>query len=244
MTPSANPIKAVSLDAAGTLIKVADPVAEVYARIAAKYDAELDLKLLGNGFRTHFPAMPPMAFLAEDEAARTRLERGWWRTLVRRVVSGAGNIDAFDEFFDDLYAHYAAPSAWMPYPEVLPLLEDLRAAGYRIAILSNFDSRLIAVLNGLDLTDRVDDILYSTRIGAAKPDPAAFAAVVTALGSPLEQCLHVGDDRKADLEGAQNAGLAVRFLDRRPKSQHNRKLPNIADLDELRPILGLAPANE
>ena len=46
-------IQAVSLDAAGTLIEVAEPVSEVYARIATKHGGALDTNALAAGFRRH-----------------------------------------------------------------------------------------------------------------------------------------------------------------------------------------------
>ncbi|MFK8052080.1 MAG: HAD family hydrolase [Woeseiaceae bacterium] len=43
--------------------------------------------------------------------------------------------------------------------------------------------------------------------GAAKPDPAIFRAVTEAAKCPARRILHVGDDIKADVDGARRAGM-------------------------------------
>lgn len=226
-------IKGVSLDAAGTLIEVAEPVAEVYGRIAAAHGAELDSDALGRGFRTHFASMPPMAFPGAESDALPRLERAWWRTLVRRVVSEAGAIDGFEAFFDDLYDHYGEASAWRLYDDVADLVNACREQEIRVVVLSNFDSRLTPVAAGLGLTEMVDEVLYSTALGAAKPDGGAFAAAATALAQPPEACLHIGDNESADWEGARAAGFEARLLERRPSRKRRQNPDRIGGLHEV-----------
>ena len=226
-------VRAVSLDVAGTLIEVNEPVAEVYASIASRHGGKLDVQALKSGFVEHYPQMPPMAFGEVDTAAISRLERGWWRTLVRRVVAGAGAVDQFESFFDELFEHYARPEAWHTFDEVDEVLDSLRSAGVQIGILSNFDSRLPPILDALGITAKVDCVRYSTEIGAAKPDAKAFAAITAALSCPAQDCLHVGDSRAADLEGAQAAGLQAVLVDRGPRSRHPSGLLTIKSLSEL-----------
>jgi putative hydrolase of the HAD superfamily len=99
-----NAIEAVTYDAAGTLIHVAEPVGETYARIAAEFGAELSPAALDAGFRDVFPSMPAMAFPDLEGAAVVEAERAWWRTLVERVVAHAGGVGAFESYFDALFA--------------------------------------------------------------------------------------------------------------------------------------------
>ncbi len=228
-----NKPQAVSLDVAGTLIEVTEPVAQVYSRIAANHGGVLRVEALKKGFGEQFPQMPPMAFGAVDADALPRLERGWWRTLVRRVVSGAGSVDSFDEFFDELFEYYARPEAWTAFDEVDAVLDGLRAVGLKIGVLSNFDSRLLPILDALGITAQVDCVLYSTRLGAAKPDPKAFEAITQALSCPAQACLHVGDNPIADLEGAQAAGLQALMVNRRAEPRPTPDSTVIATLSEL-----------
>ncbi|MEE9266543.1 MAG: hypothetical protein V3V86_07450, partial [Gammaproteobacteria bacterium] len=80
------PIQAITFDAAGTLMGIAEPVGETYARFAHDLGVKLSPRGLEEGFRDAFAHMPPMAFPGLDEVKRLRAERDWWHALVKRAV--------------------------------------------------------------------------------------------------------------------------------------------------------------
>jgi len=227
---------AITFDAAGTLIRVAEPVGETYARIAAQMGATLSPAALDAAFRHVFPAMPPMAFPHDDGPDLRDAERSWWRDLVRRVVRHAGAVDAFDDYFDALFAYYAAGAAWRAYPEAHSVLESVRRRGLRIGVVSNFDSRLPPILRELGLESLVDTIVYSTGCGAAKPSPRIFHHALEQLGATPESTLHVGDSLSADFNGAAAAGLEAVHLNR-PEGIPDGIFPIIRHLGELEGLL-------
>jgi putative hydrolase of the HAD superfamily len=61
------------------------------------------------------------------------------------------------------------------------------------------------------------DVLASADLGVRKPDPAAFDALAAHLGVPAGCCYYVGDDPKADIAGALQAGLRAVWLDNEGK---------------------------
>ena len=229
-------IRAVTFDAAGTLIRVAEPVGETYARIAARTGATLPPTALAAAFHEEFPRMPPMAFPGLDGPALREAERGWWRDLVARVVARTGSVAAFDDYFDALFAHYANGAAWLAYPEVHGVLESMRRQGLGIAVVSNFDSRLPSILTELGISPLVDTIVYSTGSGAAKPYAGIFRAALKALNVPPENALHVGDSLDADVRGAAAAGLTGVFLNRRDSGSPEDVL-TVRHLGELERLL-------
>ena len=225
-------IQAITFDAAGTLIRVADPVGETYSRIARDLGADLSPAALDAAFRDVFPNMPAMAFPDLDEPAIADAERAWWRDLVERVVRHAGGISELDEYFETLYSYYASACAWRAYPEARQVLKSARARGLGVAVVSNFDSRLPPILRELGIADLVDAVIYSTGCGAAKPDPRIFHHAMHALGSTPQATLHVGDSLHADYHGASAAGMTAVRLSRRegpvedgiPTVRHLRQL--------------------
>ena len=220
-------VRCVSLDAAGTLITVAEPVGHTYARLAAA-PAQL-----GAGFRRVYPGMPPLAFDGLAGAALTAAERGWWRRLVAGVFGEAARAPGFDDFFDEVFAHYAAPDAWHVYEEVPQVLASLRALGLRLVVTSNFDSRLHGILAGTGLRAAVDAVVCSGEAGAAKPDTRIFARACEAVGCRAAETLHVGDDRRADLEGALAAGLRALLVLRDAAAEPEpAALPDLRGLPE------------
>ena len=206
---------AVLLDASGTLIEVARPLGETYSALARDFGGDLDPDTLTAGFRTEFAHAPPMAFPGKRGADLDRAERGWWRAVVERVTGAAGGVPEFDAYFDHLYAYYASTEAWRVYPEVPAVLASLRERGIVLAVVSNFDSRLPPLLDGLGLGAFFDAVVCSGEAGAAKPDGAIFAHALAVLGVDASKALHVGDNPEADYDGALAAGIEALLVDRR-----------------------------
>jgi putative hydrolase of the HAD superfamily len=100
-----------------------------------------------------------------------------------------------------------------PYEETLELAGTLAANGTRLALLSNCPPPMAAAIDGMSWTDLIPDRFYSCRLGLSKPDPAAYRAVLSALGAPPEHVTFV-DDRPANVTGAAGVGLrALLFTD-------------------------------
>lgn len=230
--PTQATLQAITFDAAGTLIRVAEPVGETYSRIATDLGASLSPAALDAAFRELFPSMPAMAFPDLDPPAIAGAERAWWRDLVERVVRQAGGIDAFDEYFEALFCHYANACAWRAYPDTHQALKSARARGLGTAVVSNFDSRLPPILRALGIEDLVDSVIYSTGCGAAKPDKRIFHHAMHALGSMPETTLHVGDNLHADYRGATDAGMTAVHLSRREDPMGDG-IPSVRHLGEL-----------
>ena len=229
------PIQAITFDAAGTLMRIAEPVGETYARFAAHRGGNLSPQALDAGFRGEFANMPPMAFPDLDEAMLLGAERDWWRALVERVVRHAGGVPDFDAYFDTLFSHYAGGAAWRAYPEAHQALESARARGLRIGVVSNFDSRLPPILRELGFESLVDIVVYSTRCGAAKPDARIFQRALQTLGATPKTALHVGDNLHADYHGATAAGMTAVYLQRRnePLAHDIATIRHLGELDAL-----------
>ncbi|HLN85001.1 MAG TPA: HAD-IA family hydrolase [Candidatus Limnocylindrales bacterium] len=216
--PSNATIKAVYFDAAGTLIKPARRVGESYAAIAEKYGKTVTPSDLFTRFRVCFDGAPRLAFPNAGDDQIDRLERDWWRNLVANIFEPFGRFDNFDDYFAELFAYFAEPDAWALFPEVLDTLEALKQRGITLAVISNFDSRLVRILDGLGLRPWFADVFVSSRVGYAKPDRRIFDVALSRHGLLAEAAIHVGDSEANDLHGARNAGLKALLIDRKPAS--------------------------
>jgi len=208
------PVRAVTLDAGGTLIEVAEPVGTTYARIAGRHGIHLDAGVLEHRFRAAFAVAPPLAFPGIRPTRLEAAERSWWEAVVRQAFGPCAHHPAFAACFAELYAHYARAAAWRVFPDVLATLRVLRAVPLRLAVLSNFDGRLVTLLVELGLASLVDHVLHSTAAGVAKPDVAFFDAARSVLHTSAVETLHVGDAIAEDVEGAFAAGCHAVLLDR------------------------------
>jgi len=197
-------LRAVLLDAAGTLIHLREPVGESYARIAREHGVDVPGWRVDDAFRRVLRAAPPMLAADDDR------ERAWWRDIVRATFRAADQMQHFADFdacFAALFGHFARSDAWRVADDAPAALETLRRAGRRVAVASNFDHRLPALLAGLGLARDLDLVWLPRDAGVAKPDPRFFLAACERLAVAPAEAVAVGDDPELDLETARRAGL-------------------------------------
>ena len=226
----------VFFDAAGTLLTVNGSVGERYAVLARQYGKDVVPHEIEAGFRRSFPNAPPLAFPNVPAAKLAELEHAWWRAVVRDVFADFGPFPRFDDYFDALYAAFAQPEAWRLYPETRATLDTLRDRGYRLGVISNFDTRLFGLLDGLGIAGHFDPIIASSRAGAAKPNTAIFRHALTTCGVSAEQAVHIGDTYDLDVLGARAAGVAAILIDRVGRDTPS-DCPVVRSLDEVPALL-------
>jgi putative hydrolase of the HAD superfamily len=225
--------KLIIFDVGGTLIEVRGSVGEIYREFASRYGVEVSADLLQPRFGQAFRRQPPLAFRDFGSAAELqRLEFEWWRVLVRQVFAEI-EFPRFEDCFAELFEYFRHAQAWQIFDDVMPTLQALRARGVTLAVLSNFDSRLPDLLRDLALETYFSGVHYSTRLGAAKPESAAFQQVLRAHGVGPAEAWHVGDAWREDYEGACQAGLTGWLIERRPASPVPPPPPQLSSLREL-----------
>ena len=72
-------------------------------------------------------------------------------------------------------------------------------AGIKLAVVSNFDTRLRAILQKLGLLSLFDSVIISAEVKAEKPNPVIFEQACAQLGVSPSQSLVLGDDRRSVL---------------------------------------------
>jgi len=196
-------IRAVFFDAGGTLLRTAEPVGRTYARFASHYGWPAEEEPLDHGFRTAWKKRS-----AEGTGLDGTLGREGWKRILKASVEAGGLPEGFpfDDYFDEVYAHFARPDAWRDFPETEAVLARLHERGIRTGILSNWDPRLRQVLAGFRWAERLDPVLISEEVGAEKPGLEIFRKAEQAGGVTAGECALVGDDPHSDQRGAEGAG--------------------------------------
>jgi putative hydrolase of the HAD superfamily len=213
-TPAWPRPRALLLDAMGTLIQLRRPLGHTYAEAAAAHGITVDPEAVGRAFAAIYPSAPPLAFPGLAGEALREAEIGWWGERIEAVLQRCAGVPAPADLPRQLFETFADPALWRVYDDVPPNLERWRAAGLRLAVVSNFDSRLPGLLDALGLADGLETVVVSSQAGAAKPSPLPFQQALTALGLSPSQAWHVGDSPE-DAAGARAAGLRC-LLVRRP----------------------------
>ncbi|MFI6075312.1 HAD family hydrolase [Actinoplanes sp. NPDC051343] len=119
-----------------------------------------------------------------------------------------------------------------PRPGVLELLDRLRAAGFRIGLISDCSSELCEAWPTTPYAPRVDVPVFSWREGYGKPDQRLYSAAAERLRVPAAECWYVGDGGSREHDGARRAGM-------RPVLVTNAAFPEVGGLrtdpDSFRP---------
>jgi putative hydrolase of the HAD superfamily len=207
----------IFLDAVGTLFGVRGSVGEMYLNVTRQFGVVLDPEHLDQAFYASFKAAPMMAFPGVELAAIPQREYDWWKAVAEDTFQRAGVYEQFTDFsafFAQLYAYFAGPDPWIIYPDTFRFLNYWHRRAVPLGVLSNFDTRIHAVLDALQLRPYFDSVTISTEVGAAKPSPLMFTAALAKHNCPPEAAWHIGDSFQEDYEGAKAAGLRAFWLKR------------------------------
>lgn len=100
-----------------------------------------------------------------------------------------------------------------PDPAAAALLAELRGAGLQTGVISNHFGLLAEHLGEIGLGAHWDVVLDAAKVHLCKPDPRIFALACRRLGLQPGEVVYVGDEPRADVEGALAAGAAAVLLD-------------------------------
>jgi putative hydrolase of the HAD superfamily len=102
--------------------------------------------------------------------------------------------------------------ALQPNPEMIALMRELKAAGYRMAMLTNNVREWEPLWRSMLPVDEIfETVVDSGFVGCRKPESKIYALTLERIGAAAEACLFV-DDVEVNCEGARRAGMtAVHF---------------------------------
>lgn len=117
-------------------------------------------------------------------------------------------------------------------------LTRLRAAGYRLGLLSNarYGPFVPWALEATALAPYLEIAAVSADIGWRKPSPQAFHLLLDQLGVPAHEAVYVGDYYPYDIVGAKAAGMRTAWL-RVPHSPTGDDAD--AEIDSLPEVVGV-----
>jgi putative hydrolase of the HAD superfamily len=217
-------IRAVLLDALGTLLELRPPAPALRAELAAR-GIEVDGPTAERAFGREIAYYRAHLLDGRDRRSLADLRRRC--ALVLRDALGVPAP------VEDVEAAMLASLRFAAYPDVPGALERLRAGGRRLVVASNWDVSLHDRLAEAGIAARVDGAVASAQVGAAKPDPRVFARALKLASVAPGEALHAGDSPHEDVEGARAAGIEAVLVARGARAPRSLGVPVVASLHEL-----------
>jgi HAD superfamily hydrolase (TIGR01549 family) len=205
---------------------------EGYERLGARFGLELDPSRYREAREKAIEGIRRHPELEHDEEI--------WVAFTERIIRNmGGNSDAAHECAVAMTKAWEHAEHFELYEDAPPVLEELRAQGLKLGLVSNTGRNLDEFIAHHRLD--VDAALGSGAFGRTKPHPTIFRAVLERLGVEPADAAMVGDSPEDDVDGARAAGIRTAFLldrdDRYPE------LPDrLPDLFALPAALGLRPS--
>ncbi len=159
-----------------------------------------------------------------------KVDHGFWWTFHTHLLQQLNATDV--RVRDTLVVNTQNSANW---DQILPgtreALERI-CQQYPIAVISNADGKIDAVLRRCGIFDCFASITDSGIVGHEKPHPAIFAAALREMNADPAESLYVGDVYSVDYLGARGAGMQAVLFDV-AGAYRERDFPRVESLGEL-----------
>ena len=161
---------------------------------------------------------------------RGEIDHSFWWTFYTHLLNEMNALD--DGVRNLLVVNTQKSENWDQIrPGTREALDRIRER-YAIAVISNADGKIDAVLDRCGICDCFASITDSGIVGHEKPHPAIFAAAVRDMRADPADSLYVGDVYSVDYMGARSAGMDAVLFDV-SGAYRDRGLPRVESLAEL-----------
>jgi putative hydrolase of the HAD superfamily len=158
-------------------------------------------------------------------------------SLAAELGLGAWDDTQADTWFAEYLRHYE--SAWRAYPDAQPTLDALadQHPHLRLGVLTNGDAeQQRRKLHEVGLATVLSEVIVSSEVSTAKPDPLIFEHACDLLGLDPDQIAYVGDRLHTDATAAAKAGMHGIWLNRTGDPTPS-ELPTIQTLHDIPALL-------
>ncbi|MDR1185237.1 MAG: HAD-IA family hydrolase [Coriobacteriales bacterium] len=227
-------IRTVFFDVGNTLLTPAIPEGEVLVKVAADLGVTIDPALVEQNIPRMWERYEELyeadnAIWADEDRAV-----GIWLTMYEYLCELVGvEKDLRPRIARLGYEFFLEPDSWALFDDVISTLFALRSRGIMLGLISNWDSSLNAVINGMGIGFYFGVIISSAVVGLHKPQPEIFQLALREANALVPETLYVGDHLHADVEGAAGVGITPVLIDRDDRHPDSKGYIRIRSLREL-----------
>ncbi|XP_026161598.1 haloacid dehalogenase-like hydrolase domain-containing protein 3 [Mastacembelus armatus] len=209
------PLRWVLWDVKDTLLKVRSSVGQQYCKEAERMGLCLSPVEVDAAFHEvyrNYSKKYPNYGIAQNLNGRS-----WWMGVVQDTLSlcRVQDPDLLNTIADNVYYNFCNAENWEVFTDSKKTLESCFSLGLNLGVVSNFDTRLEAILRVSGLLSHFSFLISSEEAGVAKPNPAIFHHALQKCGVPAASVAHIGDHYVNDYLSSRSVGIHGFLLDRR-----------------------------
>jgi HAD superfamily hydrolase (TIGR01549 family) len=211
-------IRAIFFDLGSTLIYSKDPWPPIYEkadRALVEVLHQVGIPLDINPFFCEFGTFLDSYYAERGEGSIEKTTFSLLTEILKQKGLHHIHASTIRSALDAMYS--ITQQNWHLEPDAIPTLKTLRAAGYRLGMISNTsdDKNVQQLVDRCELRPYFDVILTSAGCGIRKPDERIFHLALDFFGLPADQTAMVGDMLEADILGANQLGIYSIWITRR-----------------------------
>jgi HAD superfamily hydrolase (TIGR01549 family) len=198
-------LEAVVFDVDFTLAKPGPDLGpEGYRTLGRRFGLDLDPARYDAARREAIATLKRHPELDHDEEV--------WILFTERIIEGMGGAGETYACAVEMTRAWERAEHFELFDDALPVLDELRGYGLKLALLSNTgrDLSTFVAHHGIE----VDAILTSRLHGKTKPHETIFRAMLDRLKVAPPAAAMIGDDPKDDVDGARAVGMHAWLVDR------------------------------
>lgn len=208
----------VLFDAGETLLRPEPSFPQLIVKLLRDRGVEVEHdepEWIERALATVFRAMDDLVVNREQFSTSLERSRAFWTTIYTRLLAELGVDDTEGAHATFLYDEFSDPKHYALFPDALPALRELAAAGYTLGIVSNFEAWLEVLLDRLGLLPLMSVVVVSGTEGIEKPDVEIFRRALDRVSTPPDRAVYVGDNPRIDVLPALKLGMGAVLVDRR-----------------------------
>ena len=218
-------ITAIFFDAGNTFLSPCKSVGKIYAQLAKETgyifsSATIDDRIPA-AWEKHLYLKKARNFQCTND---TLIKD--WKQFVRNVLPKKIQTDDFDKLFDHIYTRFGEAEFYTLADGFTDAINTLKKMNIQTGLVSNWDSRLPALLKEFNLYSLFDTLTISYEAGVEKPNTKIYEIACQRAKIFPENALMIGDSIKGDIEAPESIGMTGMLYD-----------PKILECDWHRPVL-------
>lgn len=207
-------IRALLLDAGGTLLGEKSSRQALYAEVARHHGLSVDQATMGRCMAQAHRSLPQV------QDGHWRYSIPWFEAFIADIFVRQLDLEPhrLPLLQEELFAAFADANNFRLQPGAEDLLQAAADRGLRLGLVSNWSPVMTTLLAGLGVLQHFDAVLLSAVERVEKPERAIFERALARLNVQASEALHVGNDPVQDVRGASECGIHALLFD--PQLEH------------------------